>query len=116
MSISVNGVETTWEYLDPHKLIIVDELIEGNGEAYDVMQRASFMAANDGELCIKLPTTYKDVSFPPPTTTLNQDDGNLVRTAAFNRLKSRLSSDLNPTPLAIEVYLDQNTVHNKYIL
>jgi hypothetical protein len=105
----VNGVATTWEYLDPHHVIVSDSLsLACDGEAFDVMQRASFMAANDGELCIKLPKYQAIPSHKHPTISNNSGSGRgncEIRKSSLARFHSRLSSDTGKTPLHLEVYI-----------
>jgi hypothetical protein len=63
-SVTINGIPSpSWEHIDPHAAIVSDEALVGDGEAFDVYQRAAFMAAHDGELLIKFPCSSTDL--PP---------------------------------------------------
>lgn len=46
--VKLNGVEATWELVDPLQEIVHDAALIGDTEAFDVHLRASMMAAHDG--------------------------------------------------------------------
>jgi len=54
--VTINGIPaTSWECLDPHDCIVRSPDLIGNGEALETFSRAAFLAAQDGELAIRLP-------------------------------------------------------------
>ena len=100
--VAVNGEECEWELLDPHELILRDEALDG--EAFDVHQRAAFMAAAEGELEVRLPSGHLpqgQCRYPSEFWAQTPDGARaaLSRSQAHESVRSRTL----PAPMLIEV-------------